>query len=59
MDILFYELMTTRTDRMQMFSKMLEAYLELSQAFKVVLYAEKVNGIKLLTFFDKKLHLKV
>ena len=59
MDILFYEPMTTRTDRMQMFLKMLEAYLELSQAFKVVLYVEKVNGIKLLTFFDKKLDLKV
>ena len=50
--------MTTRTDRMQMFLKMLEAYLELSQAFKVVLYVEKVNGIKLLTFFDKSSILK-
>ena len=32
----------------------LEAYLELAQAFKMMLYAEKVNGIKMLTFFSGK-----
>ena len=32
----------------------LEAYLELVQAFKMMLYAEKVNGIKMLAFFSGK-----
>ena len=32
----------------------LEAYLELAQAFKMMLYAEKVNDIKMLTFFSGK-----
>ena len=35
-------------------SKMWEAYLEPAQAFKMVLYAGKVNGIKLLSFFLEK-----
>ena len=30
---------------------MSESYLEPAQAFKMVLYAERVNGIKLLTFY--------
>ena len=34
--------------------KMTEAFLEPAQAFKMMLYAEKVNGIELLTFFLKK-----
>ena len=35
-------------------SKMSEAYLESAQAFMMVLYAEEVNAIKLLTFFWQK-----
>ena len=39
-------------------SKMSEVYLDPAQAFKMVLYAEKVNDINLVTFFGKNLHLK-
>ena len=35
-----------------------EAYLEPAQAFKMLLYAENVNGIEILIFFEKKLHFK-
>ena len=33
---------------------MSESYLEPAQAFKMVLYAERVNGIKLLTFYWRR-----
>ena len=32
-------------------SKISEAYLEPAQAFKMVLYGEKINGMKLLVLF--------
>ena len=45
-DRLLYELMTTKTDRKFKNVRNLEP----AQAFKIVLYAEKGNSIKLLTF---------
>ena len=35
-------------------SKISEAYLEPAQAFKMVLYGEKINGMKLLVLFWQK-----
>ena len=37
----------------------LEAYLEPAQAFKMMLYAENVNGIEILIFFLEKAPFKV
>ena len=39
---------------MQVFQKC-QTFLEPAQAFKRELFAEKLNGIKMLTFFGKKL----
>ena len=39
---------------MQVFQKC-QTFLEPAQAFKRALFAEKLNGIKMLTFFGKKL----